>query len=71
MVWSSNLLTLEKLPLKLRDRSRAATTYKMERFVIIVNGFQPINIITTCPILDVAAVLDLLLKLTCVIAFQI
>ena len=30
----------------------------MERFVIIVNGFQPLTIITKCSILDVAAVLD-------------
>ena len=30
----------------------------MERFVIIVNGFQPLTIITKCYILDVAAVLD-------------
>ena len=31
---------------------------KMERFVIIVNGWKPLNIITKRPILDVAAVLD-------------
>ena len=30
----------------------------MERFVIIVNGFKPLTIITKHPILDVAAVLD-------------
>ena len=30
----------------------------MERFVIIVNGFQPLTIITKRSILDVAAVLD-------------
>ena len=35
---------------------RAAS--KMERFVIIVNGFQPLTIITKHSILDVAAVLD-------------
>ena len=39
-------------------RSRTAVTSKMERFVIIVNGFQPLNIITKHSILDVAAVLD-------------
>ena len=38
--------------------SRTTATSKMEDFVIIVNGFQPSNIITKCPILDVAAVLD-------------
>ena len=30
----------------------------MERFVIIVNGFQPLTIITKPSILDVAAALD-------------
>ena len=48
--------------------SSAAAASKMERFVIIVNGFQPLTIITKCSkpltittkrsILDVAAVLD-------------
>ena len=33
-------------------------TSKMERFVIIVNGFQPLTIITKRSILDVAAALD-------------
>ena len=36
----------------------AAATSKMERFVIIVNGFHPLTIITKRSILDVAAVLD-------------
>ena len=45
-----------------RDRSRAAATSKMERFVIIVNGFYPLIIITKRSILDVAAVLDPPLK---------
>ena len=44
-----------------RGGSRAAATSKMERFVIIVNGFQPLTIITKRSILDVAAVLDPLL----------
>ena len=30
----------------------------MERFLIVVNGFQPLTIITKCSILDVAATLD-------------
>ena len=38
--------------------SRAAATSKMERFVIIVNGFQPLTIITKRSIIDVAAGLD-------------
>ena len=44
-----------------RGGSRTAATSKMELFVIIVNGFQPLTIITKYSILDVAAVLDPLL----------
>ena len=43
---------------KCRGGSRNAATSKMERFVTIVNGFQPLTIITMRSILDVAAVLD-------------
>ena len=42
-----------------RGGSRAAVTSKMERIVIIVNGFQPLTIITKRSILDVAVALDL------------
>ena len=42
----------------LRGGSRAVATSKMERFVIIVNGFQPLTIITKRSILHVAAALD-------------
>ena len=45
-------------PYQTRGGSRAAATFKMELFVIIVNGFQPLTIITKYSILDVAAVLD-------------
>ena len=38
--------------------SRAAATSKVERFVIIVNVFQPLTIITKRSMLDVAAALD-------------
>ena len=41
-----------------RGGSTTAATSKMECFVIIVNGFQPLTTITKCSILDVAAVLD-------------
>ena len=41
-----------------RGGSRAASTSKMERFLIIVNGFQPLIIITKPSSLDVAAALD-------------
>ena len=47
---------------KTRGGSRAAATSKMECFVIIVNGFQPLTIITKHSILDVAAALDPPLK---------
>ena len=39
--------------------SRTAATSKMEHFLITVNDFQPLTIITKCSCLDVAAVLDL------------
>ena len=35
-----------------------AGAFKVELFVIIVNGFQPLTIITKSSTLDVAAVLD-------------
>ena len=41
-----------------RGGSRTAATSKMERFVVIVNGWKPLTIITKRSILDVAAVLD-------------
>ena len=41
-----------------RGVSRTAATSKMERFVIIVNGFQLLTIISKRSILDVAVVLD-------------
>ena len=40
-----------------KGRSRAAAASKMERFVIIVNGFQQLTIITKRSILDVAVAL--------------
>ena len=42
----------------LRGGSRAAATSKMDCFVIIVNGFQPLTIITKPSSLDVEAALD-------------
>ena len=41
-----------------RDGSRTAATSKMECFVIIINGLQPLTIITKHSILNVAAVAD-------------
>ena len=37
---------------------RATATSKMEWFVILVNDWKPLTIITKCSILDVAAALD-------------
>ena len=42
----------------IRSGSRTAATSKMECFVIIVNDWKPLTIITKHSILDVAAVLD-------------
>ena len=39
--------------------SRTAATSKVELFVIVINGFQPLAIIKKSSTLDVAAVLDL------------
>ena len=45
----------------LRGGSRTSATSKMELFVIIVNGWKPLTIITKSSTLDVAAALDPLL----------
>ena len=42
----------------IRGGSITAATSKVERFVIMVNGFQPLAITTKRSISDVAAVLD-------------
>ena len=42
----------------IRDRSKTAATSKVELFVIIVNGWKPLSIITKSSTLAVAAVLD-------------
>ena len=44
--------------MQLRGGPGTAATSKMEHFVIIVNGFQPLTIVTKSSILDIAAVLD-------------
>ena len=50
--------TFEEIKENIRGGSRAAATSKVELFVIIVNSFQPLTIITKSSFLDVAAVLD-------------
>ena len=57
----SNLNNREHISLThtiFRGGSGAAATSKMEHFVIIDNGFQPVTIATKLSILDVAAILD-------------
>ena len=49
---------MESICTSARSGSRAAATSKMERFVIIVNGWKLLTIITKHSILDVAAALD-------------
>ena len=41
-----------------KSGSRTAATSKVELFVIIVNGFQPLTIITKSSAMDVATLLD-------------
>ena len=60
---SKSAVTMRHVSIESRDGPRAAATSKVERFVIIVNGFQPLTIITKRSILDVAAALDLPLEL--------
>ena len=43
-------------PIDLRGGPRTAATSKMERFVIIVNGWKPLTNLTKRSILDVAVV---------------
>ena len=52
------LMVLSIASINIRGGSRTGATFKMKLFVIIVNSFQPLAIITKCSILDVAAVLD-------------
>ena len=49
---------------RFRGGSRDAATSNMERFVIIVNGFQSLTIITKRSIFDVAVSLDPPMSLT-------
>ena len=53
-LWIMSLLT----KIWARGGSKTAATSKMELFVIIVNGFKPLTIITKSSTLDVSAVLD-------------
>ena len=57
-IWESKKQKLLGVEIDTKGGSRTAATSKTERFVIIVNGFQPLTIITKHSILDVAAALD-------------
>ena len=57
--WLQNVIFLSRnLFNESRGGSRAAARSKMERFVMIVNDWKPLTIITSCSILDVATALD-------------
>ena len=58
----AKFLSLSVSGLKSWGGSRITATSKMERFVIIVNGWNPLIIITKRSIMDVAAVLNPPLK---------
>ena len=62
-IWDFQGARHVKRNLKIRGGSRITTTSKVELFVIIVNGFQPLTITTKSSTLDVAAVLDPPLKI--------
>ena len=51
-------LEIDQIIQYIRRGSRAAATSKMEQFVIIVNSWKPLTIITKRSVLDVAAGLD-------------
>ena len=52
-----------------RGGFRTAATSKMELFVIVVNGFQPLTIIKKSSILDIAVVLNQLLWASVIFQF--
>ena len=57
--WLQNVIFLSRnLFNESRGGSRTAARSKMERFVMIVNDWKPLTIITSCSILDVATALD-------------
>ena len=58
LIFKSPLYTGRNLNIQNRGGSRTDAASKMERFVIIVNGWEPLTIITKHTIFDVAAVLD-------------
>ena len=64
-IWKIYLLLWHLGPFpNCRGGSRATATSKMECFVIIVNGWKPLTIITKHSILGVAAALDPPLNIT-------
>ena len=57
--------------LDIRGGSRTAATSKMERFVIVVNGWKSLTIITQSSILDVVAALEPPLIISTNLLFQL
>ena len=58
MLSNISIFVLSELGWTNRGGSRTAATFKMEFFVITVNGWKPLIIIKKGSILDVAAVLN-------------
>ena len=58
VIYADPEFLLEEIDTYYRGGSRTAATSKMERFVIKVNGWKPLTIMTKRSILDVVAVLD-------------
>ena len=69
MVAEGNV-NVKNLVQTIRGGSRTAATSKMEHFVIIVNDWKPLTIITKSSMLDVAAVLDPPLTIVQHLAFR-
>ena len=68
--WSFRNFILSK-KLDIRGRSTTAATSKMEHFVIIVNGWKLLTIITQSSILDVAVALEPPLIISTNLLFQL
>ena len=64
MVKSTSPVLSKEIIRKVRGGCRTAARSKMEHFVIIVNGWKSLTIITKISILHVAAVLDPSLKIS-------
>ena len=58
IIFPFHMISLGNESMECKGGRRTAAISKIELFVIIVDGFQPLTIITKCSILEIAAVLD-------------